>query len=80
VIVPRDVAALRAAILHVMDPANAAFYAKMVQRAQEDVLNRFTEKHYRFGLLLNAGVISREQFERAVAPERMDEPLSRAAA
>jgi glycosyltransferase involved in cell wall biosynthesis len=80
VIVPRDVAALRAAILHVMDPANAAFYAKMVQRAQEDVLNRFTEKHYRFGLLLNAGVISREQFERSVAPEPAEEPLSRAAA
>jgi hypothetical protein len=43
-------------------------------------LNRFTEKHYRFGLLLNAGVISREQFERAVAPEPAEDPLSRAAA
>lgn len=80
VIVPRDVAALRAAILHVMDPANAPFYAKMVQRAREDVLKRFTEKHYRFGLLLHAGVISQEQFERSVAPEREEEPLSRAAA
>lgn len=80
VIVPRDAAALRAAILHAMDPANAGFYAKMVERAREDVLNRFTEKHYRFGLLLNAGVISREQFEQAVAPEREENPLSRAAA
>lgn len=80
VIVPRDAAALRAAILHAMDPANAGFYAKMVQRARDDVLSRFTEKHYRFGLLLNAGVIDREEFERSIAPELPEQQFSRAAA
>lgn len=69
VIVPRDVQALRAAILHVMDPANAEFYAAMGRRAREDVIRRFTEKHYRFGLLRHAGLISEETFARSVAPE-----------
>ena len=63
VIVPPSVEALRAAILHVMDPANADFYREMGQRAREDVFKRFTEEHFRHGLLLHAGLISREQFE-----------------
>lgn len=64
VIVPPRVEALRAALRHVMDPANAAHYAQMGRRARSDVLNRFTEEHYRHGLLLHAGVISHEQFSR----------------
>lgn len=64
VIVPPRVEALRTAIRHVMDPANAAQYAQMGQCARSDVLNRFTEEHYRHGLLLHAGVISHEQFSR----------------
>ena len=68
VIVPRDHQALRAAILHAMDPANADFYAAMGRRAREDVMKRFTEKHYRFGLLRHAGLISEEMFERSVSP------------
>lgn len=67
VIVPRDVQALRAAILHAMDTANADFYAAMGRRAREDVVRRFTEKHYRFGLLRHAGLISEETFARSVA-------------
>jgi len=67
VIVPPTVQALRAAILHVMDPANARFYAEMGRRAREDVFQRFTEERFRHGLLLHAGVISREQFEKASA-------------
>jgi len=67
VIVPRDSQALRAAILHAMDPANADFYAAMGQRAREDVMRRFTEKHYRFGLLRHAGLISEDMFERSVS-------------
>jgi Glycosyl transferases group 1 len=63
VIVPPNVEALRKAIMHVMDPANADFYRQMGQRAREDVLKRFTEEHFRHGLLLHAGLISREKFE-----------------
>lgn len=65
VIVPPTVEALRAAILHVMDPANAAFYRQMGERAREDVFKRFTEESFRHGLLMHAGVISREEFERS---------------
>jgi glycosyltransferase involved in cell wall biosynthesis len=64
IIVRPDVNALRAAILHVMDPANADFYAEMGKRAREDVFNRFTEEHFRHGLLLHAGVISQEEFQK----------------
>lgn len=64
VIVPPGVQELRAALRHVMDPANAAHYAQMGRRARSDVLQRFTEEHYRHGLLLHAGVISHEQFSR----------------
>ena len=63
VIVPPAVESLRAAILHLMDPANAAFYSAMGQRARKDVFHRFTEEHFRHGLLRHAGVISREEFE-----------------
>jgi len=63
VIVPPDVRALRAAILHVMDPANANFYSAMGERAREDVFKRFTEETFRHGLLRHAGVISQEQFD-----------------
>jgi glycosyltransferase involved in cell wall biosynthesis len=63
IIVPPDMKALRAAILHVMDPANVDFYAEMGRRAREDVFKRFTEEHFRHGLLLHAGVISQEEFE-----------------
>lgn len=64
VIVPNDAAAMRAAIVHVMDPANAVFYAEMGQRAREDVFQRFTEEHFRHGLLMHAGMISQEEFAR----------------
>jgi hypothetical protein len=64
VIVPPTAEALRAAILHVMDPANAQFYADMGRRARQDVFKRFTEEHFRHGLLMHAGMISREEFER----------------
>ena len=63
IIVRPDVNALRAAILHVMDPANANFYSAMGERAREDVFKRFTEETFRHGLLRHAGVISQEQFE-----------------
>jgi hypothetical protein len=63
VIVPPSAEALRTAILHVMDPANADFYREMGQRAREDVFKRFTEEHFRHGLLLHVGLISQEQFE-----------------
>jgi glycosyltransferase involved in cell wall biosynthesis len=64
VVVAPDVQALRAAILHVMDPANAGFYSAMGKRAREDVLTRFTEERFRHGLLLHAGMISQEEFEK----------------
>ena len=63
IIVPPDVQALRAAIRHVMDPANANFYRAMGERAREDVFRRFTEETFRHGLLRHAGVISQEEFE-----------------
>jgi glycosyltransferase involved in cell wall biosynthesis len=63
VIVPPEVAALRAAILHVMDPDNADFYVEMGRRARKDVFDRFTEEHFRHGLLLHAGVITQEEFQ-----------------
>ena len=65
IIVPPDVQALRAAIRHVMDPANANFYRAMGERAREDVFRRFTEETFRHGLLRHAGVISQEEFERS---------------
>lgn len=65
VIVPPDVEALRAAIRHVMDPANANFYRAMGERARQDVFKRFTEETFRHGLLRHAGVISQEEFERS---------------
>ena len=68
VIVPSDPLALRAAILHVMDPTNAEFYAEMGRRAKKDVWERFTEEHFRHGLLYHAGAITREQFEQGKAP------------
>ena len=64
IIVQPTVEHLRAAILHVMDPANADFYLQMGRRAREDVFKRFTEEHFRHGLLLHAGVISKDQFEK----------------
>jgi Glycosyl transferases group 1 len=64
VIVKPTVEALRAAVLHVMDPRNADFYAEMGRRAREDVFKRFTEEHFRHGLLLHAGVITQEQFQQ----------------
>lgn len=68
VIVPPTVEALRAAIVHVMDPANAAFYKQMGQRGREHVFKHFTEEHFRHGLLLHAGVISQDEFQRGKAP------------
>lgn len=65
VIVPHDVERLRAAIRHVMDPANAAHYRVMAARAREDVLARFTERQFRHGLLLHAGMITQEQFRES---------------
>ena len=63
VIVPPDAEAMRAAIRHVMDPANARFYAQMGERAREDVLKRFNEEQFRHGLLRHAGVIGDQPFE-----------------
>lgn len=63
VIVPPTTEALRAALLHVMDVSNASFYAEMGRRAREDVFKRFTEEHFRHGLLRHAGVISEEEFQ-----------------
>ena len=67
VIVPHDVQAMRAAIRHVMDPANAAFYAQMGERAREDVLKRFNEEQFRHGLLRHAGVIGDQRFEKTAS-------------
>ena len=67
IIVAPAVEPMRAAIRHVMDPANAAFYAQMGQRARKDVFERFTEVHFRHGLLRHCGVISQEQFEHGTA-------------
>ena len=64
VIVPPDVQALRAAIVHVMDPANAGFYRAMAERAHADVFKRFTEETFRHGLLLRAGIINQEQYDQ----------------
>lgn len=68
VIVPHDIDRLRAAIRHVMDPANAAHYRAMAARAREDVLARFTETQFRHGLLFHAGMITQEQFRQGVQP------------
>ncbi len=62
VIVPPTEEALRTALLHVMDPANAEFYARMGARARQDVFTRFTEERFRHGLLLHAGVMTPEQY------------------
>lgn len=62
VIVPPDVTALRSALKHVMDPANADYYRQMGSKAREDVFSRFTEEHFRHGLLKHAGIISEEQY------------------
>lgn len=68
VIVPPDEEALRAAILHVMDPANADFYAQMGRRARQDVFERFTEETFRHGLLRHAGVIGPNANTAETAP------------
>lgn len=68
VIVRHDLGQLRAAIRHVMDPANAAHYRAMGVRARADVLARFTETQFRHGLLMHAGMISQEQFRQGVQP------------
>lgn len=67
VIVPPIASRLRDALSHVMDPANAGFYARMTERAREDVFRRFTEEHWRHGLLLHAGVITQEEYQRGKA-------------
>ncbi len=64
VIVPPRADALRAAILHVMDPVNADLYRRMGEHAQEDVAQRFTEQHYRRGLLRHAGILTAEEATR----------------
>lgn len=61
VIVPPDAGALRTALSHVMDPENADHYREIGARARKDVFERFTEEHFRHGLLFHAGMISREQ-------------------
>lgn len=50
-------AALRRAIEHVIDPANAAIYADMGSRAQHCVIENFTDSIYRRRLLQIAGVL-----------------------
>ena len=72
IIPPSDPTAMREAILHVMNPENADFYEEMGKRAKEDVFNRFTEEHFRHGLLYHAGVISREEFEKDKSPGSAD--------
>ncbi len=70
IIVPPDIDALRAAILHVMDPANAGYYAEIVERARRDVFTRFTEEQFRHGLLLHAGIITHEEFKMGTGLDR----------
>lgn len=60
IIVPPRVDALRAALVHVMDPANADFYRQMGERARVDVLERFNEETFRHGLLRHAAAIIRK--------------------
>lgn len=60
IIVPPQVDALRAALVHVMDPANADFYRQMGERARVDVLERFNEDTFRHGLLRHAAAIIRK--------------------
>lgn len=65
VIVPHDANRLRAALQHVMDPAHADFYQAMGERAQRDVLSRFTEITFRHGLLRHAGLMGADGPESA---------------
>lgn len=46
VVPPDDPQALRAALVHLLDPANAEHYAEMGRRARADVLTRFMPEHY----------------------------------
>lgn len=46
VIVPPDALALRAAIDHVMDPANVDTYRRMGERARATVVGRYMPEHY----------------------------------
>lgn len=57
VVVPADEHALRTAIKHVIDPANADEYAQMGQRGRADVLTRGTEETFRHGPLRHAGLV-----------------------
>lgn len=61
IVVPPTPQALRAAIVDVMDPANAPRYAAMGAAARRDVLDRFTEHTYRTGLLRHAGLLAPER-------------------
>lgn len=54
VVVPPDPEALRAAILDVMDPAQADKYAEMGERARAWVLENATDAHYKDHVLLDA--------------------------
>ncbi len=77
IIVPHDAQQLRAALQHVMDPANADFYRAMGERAQAEVLSRFTEITFRHGLLRHAGLIGEEaSLEKATAPAPEMQPQS----
>ncbi len=57
VVVAPTVHALRAALVHVLDPANQAHYAEMGAAARERVLSAFTPDDYRRELLEVAGVL-----------------------
>jgi glycosyltransferase involved in cell wall biosynthesis len=80
VIVPPNADAMRAAIRHVMDPANAQFYTQMGERAREDVLKRFNEEQFRHGLLRHAGVIGDQPVEATSSGRNVSSPPADTAA
>jgi hypothetical protein len=67
VVVDPEPAALRAAIAHILDPANAAEYREMGERARVDVLDRFSENVYRRRLLGLALEIASDESQSAPA-------------
>jgi hypothetical protein len=54
IVPPADPEALRAAIVHALDPANAQHYREMGERARNAVLERFSYAHYWGPTLLDA--------------------------
>ncbi|TFY98703.1 glycosyltransferase [Ramlibacter rhizophilus] len=69
VIVAPEPQSLRAALLHVVDPANASYYAQMGERARTDVFRRFNEETFRHGLLRHAAAIT----GKPLHPDKLEE-------